>query len=36
LLPGIDLRDQVDLALAWSIASEVGVAIAKAQRLTRL
>jgi hypothetical protein len=36
LLAGIDPRDQVDLAPAWSIASEVGVSIAKAQRLTRL
>jgi hypothetical protein len=36
LLAGIDPRDQVDLALAWSIALEVGVSIAKAQRLAHL
>jgi hypothetical protein len=36
LLTGIDPRGQVDIALAWSITLEVGVAIAKAQRLERL
>jgi hypothetical protein len=35
LLAGIDPRGQVDLAPAWTIASEVGVAIAKAQHLAR-
>jgi hypothetical protein len=36
LLAGIDPPGQVDLAPVWSLASEVGVAIAKAQCLVRL